>query len=459
METLSRRLARYVHGFSYKSLPPEVVHEAKRRLIDTLGCAIGAYGSAPGGVARRLASSLKTTAGARVWGTGRKSSPEIAAFANGTDVRYLDYNDTYLSKEPAHPSDNIPAALAVAEAEGSGGRGLLAALVLGYEIQCRLCDAASLRVRGWDHVTYGALSGALLAGWLMRLKEDQLSHAAAMAVVSNNALRQTRVGEISDWKACAFANAARNGVFAASLARLGMSGPEAIFEGEKGFFKVVSGPFSLPLLGGENGAPFKILESYIKFYPVEYHAQSAVAAALAIHPKVRKQGRASDVIESIIIRTSSVSLEIIGRDPEKWRPRTRETADHSLPYCVAVALEDGRVGLAQFDAAHLRDPRIRALLGKTRVEEDAELSALYPASIGNLIEVITPSGKSTERVDTPRGHPKNPMSDAEVEKKFRALCDGKIPRPRADRILRSVWRLERARDLGSLTSLLRRGSP
>jgi len=459
MEALAERLARYVHAFSPEDLSEAVLHEAKRRLIDTLGCAVGARGTLPGQIARTLAASGPARKGATLWGTVRKCAPDLAAFANGTDVRYLDFNDTYLSKEPAHPSDNIPAAMAVAEAEGVGGRRLLGAIVLGYEIQCRLCDAASLRIRGWDHVTYGPISTALLAGWLMGLGVEGLIHAVSLGAVSNNALRQTRVGELSDWKACAFANAARNGIFAASLARLGMTGPSAIFEGEKGFFNAVSGAFSLSLTERARRMPFKILESYIKYYPVEYHAQSAVAAALAIYPKLSKEGRASRVVEAIRIKTPMVSYEIIGRDPEKWSPKTRETADHSLPYCVAVALEDGDVGLAQFEPSHLRSGRIRRLLEKTEVKEGPDLSALYPNSISNEIEVVTRSGRWTERVDFPRGHPKNPMSDREVEDKFRRLCTGKLTERRMDRIMESLWGIEKAGDLGKVTALLsERGS-
>jgi 2-methylcitrate dehydratase len=452
MQTLDQRLARYTCSFSYDRLSVEVIHEVKRRLIDTLGCAVAAYGGPPGEIARKKALSVRSEERSTVLGGSRRSLPELAAFANGTLVRYLDYNDTYLSKEPAHPSDNIPAALAVAEAGKADGKKLIAAIALGYEIQCRLCDAASLRVRGWDHVTYGALSTALLSGWLMRLNEGQLRHALSLAAVSNNALRQTRVGEISLWKAAAFANAARNGIFAASLARLGMTGPEQIFEGEKGFFNAVSGPLLVPTLGGEGEAPYKILESYIKLYPVEYHAQSAVSAALSLYPEVKREGRVPDILESITVRTSSVSREIIGRDPEKWNPRTRETADHSLPYCVAVALWDGAVGLSQFDAAHLGDERLKRLIRKVQVVEDAELTALYPEAVGNQVEIKTKTRRHFQRVDHPKGHPKNPMTDEDVEIKFRALCQGKLPRLRIDLILKSLWNLERTRDLEKVMS-------
>ncbi|MBI4530380.1 MAG: MmgE/PrpD family protein, partial [Candidatus Latescibacteria bacterium] len=212
MDTITDFLGHYAVTLSYDDLPQEVIHEVKRRVLDALGCAVGAFDGDPGRIARGVASSIRATPGATILGTKKTSSPDLAAFANGTLIRYLDYNDTYLSREPAHPSDNIAPALAVAEAEGVGGKTLITAIVIGYEVQCRLCDAASIRSRGWDHVTYGAFSTALVAAKLMGLSEEEIHHALGLSGTPNIALRQTRAGELSMWKGCAFANASRNGV-------------------------------------------------------------------------------------------------------------------------------------------------------------------------------------------------------------------------------------------------------
>jgi 2-methylcitrate dehydratase len=453
-DTVAGRLARYSREVSYRHFSEEVVHEAKRHLIDTLACALGGWKSLPAKIARDAAAKVRLRSGATLLGTGQKTTADLAAFANGTAVRFLDYNDTYLSKEPAHPSDNIAAALAAAEIADRGGRGLIEAMVLGYEIQCRLCDAASLRPKGWDHVTYGGFSTALVAAKLWRLTESKTFHAVGLAGTPNNALRQTRVGQLSMWKASAFANAARNGLFAAELAQLGMTGPAPIFEGEKGFMKTVSGPFSLPPLDPKG--PFKILETYIKYYPVEYHAQSAVQAALALHGQIPVK----HAIESVTVRTSDVSYEIIGRDPEKWHPKTRETADHSLPYCVAVALMDGVVGLRQFDARRIADPKLHALIQETIIISDPDLSAAYPDVLANIVEVKTAEKVYTERVDHPKGHPKNPMTDAEVEEKFRRMAAPFIPNDRVEKILEQLWNLEKVRSVTELLSLFKiRGTP
>ncbi len=460
---LTDRLARYTQSLCYDDLPGEVVHEVKRRVLDSLGCALGAWKAKPCRIARELAQSIKVPTGATVWGTGHKTSPDLATFATGTGVRYLDFNDTYLSKEPAHPSDNIPAVLAVGEVTRASGKRVIQAIALAYEVQCRLCDAAALRPRGWDHVTYGPLSSALGAAKVMKLSLPQTAHAAGLAGVPNVALRQTRVGDLSMWKACAFANAARNGVFAALLAQRGMSGPSPLFEGEKGFMKLVSGPFELAPLGGENiqgqpPAPFKILDTYIKHFPVEYHAQTAVEAALALRKELI-DAEGSQVItrlSEVEIGSYDVAIEIIGRDPEKWQPATRETADHSFPYCVAAALLDGRVTLQSFSEKRLGDPTLHELMKKIRVVREAEFVDRYPETMPTRLTARTPAGRSyMKQVDIPLGHPRHRMSDREVEDKFRRLASGRLDRSRIAELLDLVWALDQAKDLGKLITLLK----
>src|SRR5438270_2026475 len=416
---LANRLAEYAVQLRFEDLPGPTVHEAKRRFIDSFATAVGAMDSDVYAIARRCAERVQGNPGAGLFGGGR-SSAEWATFVNGLLIRYLDYNDTYLSLEPAHPSDNLAAVLAVGDRTQAGGRELITAAVLAYEVQCRLCDAASLRKHGWDHVTYGAISSALAACKLLRLDAVRTKHALGMAGVCNVALRQTRAGELSMWKGCAFANAARNGVFAALLAAEGMTGPAPIFEGELGIMKLVTRQeFDLPILGG-NGQPFMISQTYIKFWPAEYHSQSAIDAALQLRPEV------PDVraVEAIDIHTFDAAVDIIGKDPEKWRPRTRETADHSLPYCTAVALADGDVTLAQFEPKRFGDPALLDLVAKVKVHRDAALSARYPAGIPNRVTVVLKDGRRLVReVEFPRGHARNPMTDAEVEKTFRSLVE------------------------------------
>jgi 2-methylcitrate dehydratase len=459
---IADRLSRYCQALREDAVPSAVAHEVKRRVLDSLGCAFGAFTSSPCRIARQLAQAVKVPGGATLWGTSHRTLPDLATFANGALVRYLDFNDTYLAKEPAHPSDNIAAVLAVGEACHASGKRVIQAIAISYEVQSRLCDAAALRPRGWDHVTYGPFSSALAAAKVMKLSEAQTLQAINLAGVSNVALRQTRVGDMSMWKACAFSNAARNGVFAAMLAQRGMTGPSPIFEGEKGFMKLVSGPFDLPLFGGEKGpsgpVAFKILDTYIKHYPVEYHAQTAVEAALALREDLLK-GEGADALAGITdieIGSYDVAIEIIGRDPEKWRPRTRETADHSFPYCVAVALLDGKVTLRSFEGKRLTDPTLHELMQKVRVVPEPEFVGRYPDTMATRITVLTKGGGNyVKQVDYPLGHPQHRMSDQEVEDKFRRLAVGKFDRARMTKVIDAVWKLDQLKDVGALMPLLK----
>ncbi len=443
---LAHRLAEYACKLRYADFPEATVHEAKRRFIDSFATAVGAMDADAYAIARRCAERVTATPGASLLGGGR-TSPEWATFVNGLLIRYLDYNDTYLSLEPAHPSDNLAPVLAVGEASGADGQELLTAAVLAYEVQCRLCDAASLRKHGWDHVTYGALSSAIAACKLLRADATRTAHAIGMAGVANVALRQTRSDELSMWKGCAFANAARNGVFAALLAAEGMTGPAPIFEGQLGFMKLLTGPFELAPFGGA-GRPFMINQTYIKFWPAEYHSQSAIDAALQLRPEVGNTAN----IAAIDIHTFDAAVDIIGKDPEKWRPKTRETADHSLPYCTAVALRDGTVTREQFDERHLQDAALLELVSKVRLHRDAELSRRYPAGIPNRLTITLPDGRQlVKEVEFPRGHARNPMTDAEVEQKFRTMVEPRYGKARADQILAKCWSLEK---LTTATELL-----
>jgi 2-methylcitrate dehydratase len=451
-QTLADRFARYTFKLRYEDLPPAVVHEVKRRVIDSFATAVGAMDAEAYSVAKRCALRVQSDRLATLFGGGT-SSVEWATFVNGLLIRYLDYNDTYLSLEPAHPSDNLAPVLAVGESVGVSGKQIITAAVLGYEIQCRLCDAASLRMQGIDHVTYGAISSALAAGKLMELNATQLRHAVGIAGVCNVALRQTRSGELSMWKGCAFANAARNGVFAALLAAEGLTGPAPIFEGDLGFMNLVTRqPFIVAPMGGEEGASdFMMPQTYIKFWPAEYHSQSSIDAALQLRPAV------GDIkhVKSITIHTFEAAYNIIGKYPEQWRPQTRETADHSMAYCTAIALLDGEVTDRQFEHDRFTDPAVLEVVAKVKILLDDALTTRYPRGIPNRVVVAMDDGRSFEKeVEFPRGHSGNPMTDAEVEAKFRTLVEPRYGRERVEKILSACWQLEKLESAGTLTKLL-----
>jgi 2-methylcitrate dehydratase len=436
--TLAQRLAAFALHTRFEDLPAGVVVESRRRLLDSFGCAVGALSEPAPSIARRVAARIQGTPSVNMIGGG-SSAPDWAAFSNGVHIRYLDCNDTYLSLEPAHPSDNWAAVMAAGQLAAATGKDWIAAAAVAYEVQCRLCDAASIRARGWDHTTYGAFSATLAAAKLLRLTPDQAVHALGIAATTGTALRLTRAGELSMWKGCAFAHAARNGVFAALLAADGMTGPAPLFEGDMGFFQQVSGPFTLEKLGGSSADDWMLTRTSIKFVPAEYHSQSAIAAAFELRAKIGHPSR----IRELEIATFRTAVEIIGKDPEKWRPQTRETADHSLPYCTAVALVDGKISAAQFTAERLRDPALLDLVARTRVVEDPKLSAGYPAGIPNRITVTLDDGtKLVSEVSFPPGHDRNPLSDGQLAVKFHDLADPVLGKARADQIVQRISRLE-----------------
>jgi 2-methylcitrate dehydratase len=453
-KTLAHQLADYACALRFEDLSKNVVHEVKRRIIDSLGCALGAWKEEPCAIARKVASDFSAKDGSTIIGTNHKAPPDWSAFANGCCIRYFDYNDTYLSKEPAHPSDNIAAALAIAESVVATGRELITAIALAYEVQCRFCDAASIRARGWDHVTYGAFSTALACAKLMKLDTKNTRHAVNIAGVAGAAMRQARVGELSHWKGVAFANAARHGVFSALLARAGMTGPGPIFEGQMGFEKQlgvslgnVAEKFAVPFAKTEDGPASMILRTSIKFWPAEYHSQSAIEAALFL----RKQIGEGVEVKSMTIESHDASVDIIGSEPEKWKPKTRETADHSLPYITAIALIDGEVTEKQFEPQRFKDPKVWKFLENVKVERNPELSALYPDAVANIVHVDLADGRRlTKRVDYPLGHAKNPLKDSQVEEKFNVLVDPMLGTHRTSKIVETVWKLDEAENVDEL---------
>jgi 2-methylcitrate dehydratase len=457
-KTLAHHFANYACSLGFEDLSPEVVHEVKRRMIDSLGCALGAWNREPCVIARKVASDFSARNGATIIGTSHKAPPDWAALASGCCIRYFDYNDTYLSKEPAHPSDNIAAALAVAENVGANGRELITAIALAYEVQCRLCNAASIRARGWDHVTYGAFSTALACARLMKLDPEKTRHAVNIAGVACAAMRQARVGELSHWKGVAFANAARHGVYSALLARAGMTGPAPIFEGQMGFEKQlgvslgkIGEKFSVPFPRMDHGPASMILNTSIKYWPAEYHSQSAIEAALLLRKEITDLAQ----MKSVTIESHDAAVDIIGSELEKWKPETRETADHSLPYITAIALIDGEVTSKQFERERFADPKVWKFLEKVKVERNAELSAMYPGAVANIVHIDLADGRRlTRRVDYPLGHAKNRLKDSEVEEKFRAVVEPILGSDRAGKIIDVVWKLDEAKSVDELMKAL-----
>ncbi len=372
--------------------------ELKKRIADITVTSYGAFYSDPVQIGMKTLLPSAGKNNATVFFTGHKASVDIAAFLNGTMTRYLDYNDTYLSKEALHPSDNIPPLIGMAEGGSYSGKDILDGAAVSYEVVCGLSDAVSIRDRGWDHVTYVSISSAAGLAHLLELDEERYAHSLNLSINNNISMRQTRAGELSMWKGATAANACRNSVFGTLLAKNGFTGPAPIFEGEMGFFKQVSGDMK------PDFKKSKIRKTMIKNYPVEYHAMSAAEVASNLKKKI--DGK----IERIDVETFTVANTIIIKDPEKLRPKTRETADHSMPYIIAYTLTYGDPQPYSYDAKYLTDPEILGKIDMMNFKVTERFDKMYPEYLPVKITVKTDRGKFEEEMDAPKGHNKKPYT-------------------------------------------------
>lgn len=421
MESTTETIVDFVDSFDSSRLTGPTVHEIKLRLVDSLGCALGGVNNPPAEICRGLAGEVSARRGATVLGLNAKSSMEMAALANTVMLRYLDYNDTYFSPRGGggHPSDLIPTCLAVGEATGASGRDVLGAITVGYEVFGRVAGTARIRERGWDQGLFVVVAAAMAAGKLLGLNRSQLAHAVSLAVIPNIPTRRTRAGELSMWKGAATAAAARNGVFAALLADRGMTGPPSPFEGEHGIWQQVTGPFSLEIPQQATGG-FVVENTHIKPRPAEYNSQGP----LDLVEQFRAEIDVAD-IERVDVDTYWLCWSEIGSEPEKWRPANRETADHSLPYLLALGLLDGDIEMRSFTTAKLADPRVRDLMDRISVTEVADFTAAFPREIKSRIRLTLRDGRTHERAsDYPRGHARAPLSDREIDGKFDSILSG-----------------------------------
>ena len=404
---------------------------------------------------RALADTVSSRLPATVLGSGQQTSLELATFANGVMIRYLDFNDGYTSKESGHPSDAIAAVLSPAEVAHGDGKSVITAMVLAYEVFCRLCDAVSVRRRGFDHVTVGVIASTAAAAKALGLTPEVTAQAFNLSIAANNALYQTRIGDVPLWKGCAFANASRNAVFAVQLAEKGLTGPAPIFEGPGGFFNAISGePFTIEPLGG-HGRHFKILDCTVKRFPLGLYSQTVVEAAL----QARRQLDKVDDIAEVHIQTLQTAVNIMAGDAEKWHPSNRETADHSMPYTTALALMYGTVEPRHFSPEYWQDPKLMELVQKVKVSVSEAANRRAPEAMLSIVEVVTSRGERvTAEVPYHRGHYKNPMSDQEIEAKFRTLAQDCLTSRQTDALLDRLWNLERVTDIGEVIRMVRERS-
>jgi len=449
MPNIAEQLAHYAANLHYRDLPPETAHLAKRVMIDTLACALGGYHSKPSQIARDMAATVTSTQPCTVIGSVQNTSPDLATFANGVMIRYLDFNDGYTSKESGHPSDSIAAVLSASELARASGKRAIVATVLAYEAFCRICDAGDIKP-SFDHVTVGCIASVLGAARSLGLNQEQTLQALNLGIAPNLALYQTRIGDVSMWKGCAYANASRNALFATMLAQRGMTGPSPVFEGRGGYVNTVHrGPFALAPFGGKE-QPFKIAECSIKRFPLGQYSQTVVQAAL----EVREQLADVTDIAAVTIETLQTAINIMAGDDEKWHPTNRETADHSMPYTAAVALTYGTVSADHFADAYLHNQDLLDLTSRINVQVSEEANRRAPEAMLCKVEVTTQTGQRyASEVAYHKGHYKNPLTDVELEEKFHSLAGKVLPPFQADALLYSLWHLEEVTDMGEVLRL------
>ena len=453
MDQTSATFSAYAARLSYTDLTADAIHATKRCVVDALGCALGAFDAEPVVATRAIATQIVAQHPATLIGTRLKSSAEMAGFVNGTMIRYSDFSDDYFGgngmQAGPHPSDNIGSLLAVTECGGGSGKDLILGIALAYEICDQLVDHAVMNPRGWDYPVMHAAGTALGAGKVMGLNQEQLAHALGLAIVPNVCLGQTRKGDLSNWKGLAGPNGSRNGLFAAMLARHGITGPAEPFEGKAGLMKQLGVPFSLGKLGGD-GIPYKIEGTYFKFLPIMYSTQLFVWTALELRKKV-----VPDDIASITVFLSAYHLSVDAFDPARWDPKTRETADHSGPYLIGAALIDGKITADTMTPQRYRNPEILALTARIKVAEDKEYTAAYPRVLNCRMEATLKSGQVVSAWHSfPKGHPANPMSDREISDKFLDQAGSWMPASQAQDLLDTLWKLDEVKQLDTLFELL-----
>jgi 2-methylcitrate dehydratase len=435
---LAQTIANYAAGLKYEDIPADVVRLAKRTILDTVGCMYGGYTAAPSRIAIKLAGDVCAKKPATVLLSGTKTSPDLAVFANGVMIRYLDFNDAFVSLThgAGHPSDTIAALLSTAELGERSGRDLITATVLSYEVFCKIADVFDYLGNGIDHTTITGMAATVGAGRLMGLTPEQMVQAIGITVGGNTATRQGRSDALSNWKAFAAADACRKAIFAGELAREGMTGPVNVFEGTYGFFKVMG---HKPVAPPQFGEPFGIRRAFTKRFPLGQFSQTVAQAAV----EARSFAERPDDVQEVNIHVSHSAIKIMADGPEKWRPQTHETADHSIPYAAGLALMYDKIDPAYYEDPYLHDPHLIDLVSRVKCLPSDEADRMEQEFNLCELEVVLKSGaRKTFHVEYHRGHFKNPMSDAEMEEKFRLMAQKHLAADRVDGLLRLLGGLE-----------------
>jgi len=421
METsISRQIAEFAVDLNYEDLPQNVVHEVQRYLYDSIGCAYGALHTKDVSIIRDIYLEMGGAEEAILFGFGDKMPAVNATLVNSLMVRALDFNDIYWKEDPSHPSDIIPAALAVGEKVNASMKDVIVAIVLAYEFEQRMCEFAvpGVRERKWHHATLTQFVSPIVAGKMLGLTVDQMVNAIGINGSHNHTIGCPTAGKLTMMKNTVDPMAVQTGVFAALMAKRGYSGTEAVFEGKEGFMDVYGPDWDLDKLLGGLGQTWKILECSMKAFPTEALTHTHITCVLKA---VMENSISYDQIDEVRVTTIARACDILF-DPHKYRPDSRETADHSLPYCLAAAIVDHKVTTQSFSDEKLKDPRIWEVIDKIKGEASVEFEAMFPAKQPSRVVVKTTDGREfSEYLEYPKGDPREPMTMQDLDDKFDAL--------------------------------------
>lgn len=451
---LAVQLATLVRSVGYDRLPGDTVLACKRVLLDTLGCAIGAVGSQPSRIMLNLVPKIKDERpGATILGTGQRSTVEGATLVNGTLIRYLDFMDVYWAKDICHPSENIAPVLACIEGASGSGRDLIEAIVAAFEVQIRIADVLSFEEIGLHHVSAAGFVVPLVAGKIWRQTVEQMANGSALGGATGLTLATLAVGELSMAKAVGYARNSVSALTAARAAGMGFTGPLESFEWL--LTKVGKTPAGATLSAADTGR-WRIGDTSLKRYPIQYALQAPVEAGAVLHHQL---GDRYDQISKIVISVHTRQLARAA-DPAKFHPANRETADHSLPVCVAMSLRDGTVAEEQLESGRFSHPDIQSLVDKTVAVGSKDYDHRLPKGRPGSVDVHLADGSVLRSaVEVPLGDASKPFTQAALEDKFRRLCVQKLPLAQTERVIALVNDLENQESVQPLMALMRAQSP
>jgi len=447
-------MSRWGAALNYQHLSAEAIYQAKRFLLDSIGCALGGYQQHDVKIALQVLDEVAGRGPATVIGTGKRIDAVSASLANALMIRCMDYNDIYWKQDPSHPSDIFPAAMACCERAKSNGKELIVGLVLGHEFEMRFCEAAfpGIRERGWHHATLTAFVSPIVAGRALHLPWQQIQHAIGISASHHCTLGAVTAGKLTMMKNTVDPMATQSGVLAALLAEKGYTGPEHVVDGKEGLTHCFGPEWKLSLLTDGLGESWHIEQCGMKAFPTEALTHTPISAVLDL---VKSNDLKPDDVTKIQIRSLARAADILS-DPSKYDPHTKETADHSLPYVIAAALAERQVTPAQFTMEKIMDPVIRAQLKKVEVVADPEIEKVFPVLQRVIVNITTTDGSMySKQLDYPKGDPRNPLTNAEIEEKFSALAEGVLSPAAQKKLKDAIWNLEKVGSVSKLMALMK----